>query len=366
MQTDQTLDIAVARGIISVEQANSIRLIDSEQISNHSSAYQANDNDEEGFRFITGFSDIFLAIGVIVLLSGVLKTNLLSSVVGTLGIAALCWGLSEIVATWQRRSLPSMVSAAGFVFFATLGVFSYLQNISPQILLDSPEINLLGSASDIWMIPTVMLIVALVYYARFRLPFSLFLSAISFAGLMFAGMFQLIPGEYVSSVVIPVLLVTGFSIFCLAIYFDMQDTERKTRLSDNAFWLHLVASPLIVHSIMWQSAIWLAGNDEFNIRSLDAIALPLSVVVLVIFVALMTIALIINRRAMLVSSLIYVTLALTYLGSETGGVTSVAAFVPIIMGAGILSIGIGWQTLRKALFRILPLAPISLHLSPVK
>ena len=366
MQTDTALEIAVARGVISEAQANAIRLIGREKSAPETELYRHEEADDEGFRFVTGFSDIFIALGIVILLSGIIRTGLLESVGGTLLIGALCWGLSEIVATWQRRSLPSIVSAAGFVTFISAAVFAQIGSVQPASLFNEPDTVFLFTHNINWILPLLFLLSGLLYYWRFRLPFALFICALSFAAAVFTGLLNVLDTSQVSSAIIPALLGSGLAIFCTAFYFDAQDTERRTRLSDNAFWLHLVASPLIVHSIMWQSAIWLTGSERFSTYSLDQAAFPLSIVVLLIFVVLMVVALIINRRAMLVSSLIYVTLALTYLGSTTGGYASAASFVPIILGTGILSIGIGWQGLRRIIFRILPADRIAPYLSPVR
>ena len=252
------------------------------------------------------------------------------------------------------------------MFFISLAIFSYLQDTEPNRLISDYGELLLQAGTSAWKMPLLIFGSSVVYYARFRLPFSLFLGAVSFAGTVLTALFYGLEGSQIADFIIPVLFVTGVVVFCAALYFDTRDPDRHSRLSDNAFWLHLVASPLMVHSIMWQSAIWISGSETFSFQSLEAAAFPLSLVVLAIFIVLMVAALILNRRAMLVSSLIYVTLSLTYLGSEYGGFSSVAAFVPIIIGGGMLSIGIGWQPLRKLLFAILPLNSLSPYLSPVK
>ena len=91
MQTDTALEIAVARGVISEAQANAIRLIGREKSAPETELYRHEEADDEGFRFVTGFSDIFIALGIVILLSGIIRTGLLESVGGTLLIGALCW-----------------------------------------------------------------------------------------------------------------------------------------------------------------------------------------------------------------------------------------------------------------------------------
>src|SRR5438874_3733945 len=46
-----------------------------------------------------------------------------------------------------------------------------------------------------------------------------------------------------------------------AMAFDASDRERATRRADCAFWLHLLAAPLIVHSL-----IWLVSPDRKSTR----------------------------------------------------------------------------------------------------
>ena len=52
--------------------------------------------------------------------------------------------------------------------------------------------------------------------------------------------------NYPSLVFIPI----GLAIFATAMKFDMSDRNRVTQRTDIAFWLHLLAAPLIVHSIV--------------------------------------------------------------------------------------------------------------------
>ena len=49
-------------------------------------------------------------------------------------------------------------------------------------------------------------------------------------------------------------LVSGLAVFAAAMSFDMSDRERITRWADCAFWLHLLAAPLIVRSAIVGSA----------------------------------------------------------------------------------------------------------------
>ena len=45
------------------------------------------------------------------------------------------------------------------------------------------------------------------------------------------------------------LLVFGIGVFLFAMWWDASDPKRETRRADVAFWLHLLAAPMIVHPV---------------------------------------------------------------------------------------------------------------------
>jgi hypothetical protein len=76
--------------------------------------------------------------------------------------------------------------------------------------------------------------------------------------------------------------------------FDMTDPERLTRRTDIAFWLHLLAALLIVHSFI--GGVLDVGS---KLEPKPAVA------VVAVFLALSFVAVLIDRRALLVSGLAY-------------------------------------------------------------
>ena len=80
------------------------------------------------------------------------------------------------------------------------------------------------------------------FYARFRLPFSIGLSGggvavfVIVAGLVFSfeQTLRLLPALY---------LGLGLLLFGAGVAFDARDPARTTRFSDNGFWLHFAAAP---------------------------------------------------------------------------------------------------------------------------
>ncbi|WP_218014735.1 hypothetical protein [Candidatus Regiella insecticola] len=59
-----------------------------------------------------------------------------------------------------------------------------------------------------------------------------------------------------------VVFCTGLLAFAGAMYWDISDLRRQTRHSDIAFWLHLLAAPLLVHPVF---NIMLADTSLLNI-----------------------------------------------------------------------------------------------------
>ena len=129
-------------------------------------------------------------------------------------------------------------------------------------------------------------------------------------------------------------------------YFDMSDPTRQTRRTDIAFWLHLLAAPLIVHPLI---AAFRHG------AVLDT---QTSLIVLGIFLVFGIISLVIDRRALLVSGLAYAGIALSALLRETGfaGIAGLTSATLLALGLFILLLSAGWQPLRNALLRLLPSA----------
>lgn len=77
-------------------------------------------------------------------------------------------------------------------------------------------------------------------------------------------------------------------------HWDMADPTRQTRKTDIAFWLHLLAAPLIVHPVS------LLGIED------GSASLGGTVLVLVIYALFAALSLAVDRRALMVSAMAYV------------------------------------------------------------
>ena len=138
-------------------------------------------------------------------------------------------------------------------------------------------------------------------------------------------------------------LVLGVGVFLFAMWWDGSDPRRETRRSDVAFWLHLLAAPLIVHPIFS-----LLGLTEGTASTLDAAA------VILLYVVLGLVALAIDRRALLVSALAYVLYALNSLFQTYGDVELSFALTALVIGSALLLLSAFWTTARRAVVKPLP------------
>ena len=157
------------------------------------------------------------------------------------------------------------------------------------------------------------------------------------------------------------LLGCGLLTFVAAMAFDLSDRERLTRRADCAFWLHLLAAPLIVHSLI----TLVAPNYSTMMTTSVATA------ILAIFAVLTIVAIVIDRRALLVSALIYVGIVVAYgirttsaVGQQPDNQSFVLFATLLVLGTLVLTLGVGWRPLRRLFVRILP-AALGRRLPPV-
>lgn len=357
------LQSAVDAGVIDAAQAAKLRAMRRPETPTSSRVQLGPDGEpavlsEERFRFLNGFNDVFLTIGVL-LVCGAFVFAAAPSFSGTgwVGVMALAaaafWVLSEILVARLRAVLPGMVLA---VLFSAFTAAAFVTGYYWRQLGSSPT----DVYSDLafWTNPTLIfavpaLVAALVYYWRFRLPFSLALVA-CLGYVVLRKLLELMMGTTPSS---NLAFFYGLGVLAVALAYDSRDPRRVSRLSDCAFWLHLVAAPLIVSPVI--HAIKVASNGTGT-----------SLLVLATVLALGAFALAIDRRALLVSSLIYFTIAIYDIlsggielpskGAVPGSFIVTLAFV----GGFVLVLGVFWQPLRRALMPWLVPARLAPYVPP--
>jgi hypothetical protein len=364
MLNDGDLKLAVSEGIVTEEQAAALRALGDRRERERSALL----GHEERFRFMRGFNDFFFAVGIL-LFGGGMAFFALPTPVGTLIAAIITWALAELLVARLRLVLPGILLVVFFVFFLALATPLDLWFLSGMQLPDLAALQewFFGTRSfsrstggpKVVMapetLPAIVLglyalagaLAAALFYARFRLPFALLVVAGSLVGATLAAARHLWPQPpgHLESIV---LLGCGLLVFIAAMSFDMSDRERLTRRADCAFWLHLLAAPLIVHSL-----VTLVTPDVAQMTT------PTAWAILAIFAVLTFIAVAIDRRALLVSALIYIGIVIAYgikgaVGTEIEKRAFVFFATLLVLGSVVLTIGVGWQPLRRTLARILP------------
>ena len=254
MYSQQELDDAVASGAITADAANALRL----HIENQRETVIP---DEEQFRLITGFNDIFVSIAAAILLfavgwigqsigqsAGMIVDHDGPSFLAPLGVAAAAWGLAIYFTAKRRMALPSILLLLAFVggVFLTVG-FGLVQVIGePPEAREALYIGIVASVSG-----AVAAAAAWLHWTRFRVPITVAAGAASVAaiavGLLIAALGRM-PRAY-KNLILGFVLMLGIGMFLFAMWWDASDRARLTRRSDVAFWLHLLAAPMIVHPV---------------------------------------------------------------------------------------------------------------------
>ena len=335
MLTRAHLDQAVAKGVISSEQA--VALLGLAGARAAVAPDFVGEPDEERFRIANGFNEVFIALGVILLAAGMYAALGVSSVgITTLSapssvwlkaVACLAglWGLSEYLTGRRRMLAPSIVLVIAMSGLALLLSFwPFARTFKPS-----------GIQWAMLIIPGSVLLVAGAHYLRFKFPFSLLLIAAGLIGIVAAAIGVVAP-QFALENVKPIMFVLGLCVFIAAMLFDLSDPLRQTNRSDGGFWLHMIAAPLIVHPLMP--------------RGLDGAG-----IVFAVFAVLALIAIVVDRRAILVASLSYLMAAIGYLATQRGLNAAQLYFViPLVVGSGIIALGTGWSAVRRSVWSVLP------------
>ena len=348
MYSQQEIDDAVASGVLSADAADALR----GHVERQRSTPIA---DEEQFRLITGFNDIFVTIAAAILLfavgwigqwigqqAGIVVDVDGPSPLAPLAVAATAWPLAMFFTARRRMALPSILLLLAFVIgvFGTF-VLGLADAIGPDRLNDN---NLLGGIL-VAIAAAVSAAAAWVHWRTFHVPITIAAGAASIAalavGLLIAALGQNI--DQARNVILGFLLLLGIGVFLFAMWWDGSDRARLTRRSDVAFWLHLLAAPMIAHPIFT-----LLGLTSGHVSVAEGIA------VVALYVVFGLTALAVDRRALLVSALAYVLFALDELFRQFGAVELNVALTALVIGSALLLLSAFWHQARAAIVRPLP------------
>jgi len=320
MYTDEDLDAAVEKGIFSQQSVVQFR----EQLASetHSPAV-----DEENFRLISGFNDIFVIIACLLLMfsaAWVLKP--VNETLGLLMYPLLSWGLAEFFVRQRKMALPAIVLLLGFVG----GVFTLCMQVFASF---GDEAHVIATA--------VAAIAAYLHWWRFRVPITVAAGVAALLGFIVASVVSVLPDA--KDWLMTLVFISGLATFAIAMYWDASDTARLTHRSDVAFWLHLLSAPMIAHPVFYNLGI-LEGSESINSM----------MIVIGLYVVMSVISIAVDRRAFMVSSLGYVLYAISKILEAYGDVSYSFAVTGVCIGAVLLLLSAFWRSTRKRLLAILP------------
>jgi len=355
MYSESDLAQAVEAGVLSPQAVEAFR--------NHVAARSAtNSADEEHFRLLTGFNDIFVAIATMLILvavgwigSYIAGTIMFANHAGPVevGVTAAAGGFTVAVTSWllaeyftrqRRMALPSILLLLGFTGGMLVG-FSGIFGANVPWLAE--QINATTSVQHERLIGGVVAIVGVltaiatwVHWKRFMVPVTVAVGAVTAVGIAIGLIMAFVPDarDWTN----PIVLTAGLIVFAVAMAWDMSDLERRTRRSDVAFWLHLAAAPLIAHPVFHMLGVF--DGD---------ISVPMAALVLALYVGFAMVALAVDRRALLVSSLVYVLWAMYALFQSTGAVELSAALTGLVIGSALLLLSAFWQPVRRGVVGLL-------------
>ena len=335
--------MAAERGVSPAARAPRLTALENER-----EAAGAEPVDDERLRFISGYGLVVVALLLLLFLTaaGYFLFALGKGPAMWGGLAVISWLLAEFFSRIRRMALPSIVLLVTF----TLSVFSAAVMLigGDTLSVSKTALDYLWGGSGAWTFIFAGLLTAgaaALHYARFKVPITVAAGIGALACSLLAFAVALAP-EFTRQFVDGLVLLVGIAIFALAMRFDLSDRERMTRRTDIAFWLHLLAAPMIVHPLVASMLLGVPLSDVGK-----------SAAILALFAALGLVAVLIDRRALLVSGLLYAGFAFAALLKETGmSYGTIAPATMLALGAFVLLLSAGWRPLRAAILKAVPLA----------
>ncbi|MBM6550730.1 hypothetical protein [Marinomonas ostreistagni] len=320
MYTDEDLEQATRKGIFRSADVQAFRQMVEQQ--RHSPSV-----DEENIRLISSFNDIFVVIAISLFLYSIsLLGDAYAPALGSAMVAAASWLLAEFFVRRRHMALPAIVLVAYFAGSLFSAVMLTFETLHQNAVLLAAAVTVAGTFC---------------HWQRFRVPITIAAGAVPAVIFLFSGLVSLFPRLQNLNYLDEAALIAGLILFAMALWWDRQDLARTKRQSDIAFWLHLCASPLIVHAAFYNLII--APTAGAHIASFIAL-----------YALLTVLSLIIDRRAFMVSALVYVLYATVDFMDTYGGVENSAALVGIAVGFSLLILSGFWHVARQQVLRLLP------------
>ncbi|WP_168991749.1 MULTISPECIES: hypothetical protein [Mesorhizobium] len=385
MISAETLDKAVAKGLISQTLRDQLEAMERAVAVAPEARRTDDEGDEENLRLVGGGNDLFVTVGTVLLSAGfffVLTTLLPGQTFWIAGILAVfAWGLAEIVTRQHRMKLSSSVLA--LIFMAAILAALALQ-VEASFGIRKPEtiwqlLALRQTASRAgYLFLGGGIIAAAIYFWRFRVPIIAGAIAIALTLLAFLQTAIILYDSVTTGAIAPprledvpellraalyMPLICGLIVFATGVAFDIYDRDRRKIWSDCAFWLHVVSAPMLVHPLFIMAT---GQNVVFGHIAPDANA---TIMLTILILGFLYVALAIDRRSLLVPTLAYFgSLGIYYLVNSASDSTGIPPFalILVVVGALIILFGAGWQRIRRIVVKPTLPATVIRRLPPLK
>ncbi len=299
--------------------------------------------ESEAPRFVRGFHDVLITVGIIVALTGLAALATVFALIPAVII------LAEILVKRQRLALPAFALTIAFVIAITWAAITLFGGYEAS-----------GTVAQMVAIYAACAAALAPFYWRYRVPVSLAALILAGIGLVYFVAMQMTgSGTLEDTVTSGSSLITGFvfsvASFAVAMWFDVRDRKRVTRRSDVAFWLHLGTAPALLNSAL-ALALWQTAAGSFWLQTLTSSQAAIALVIVALF---MLIGLIIDRRAFVTAGILSLGYALSTLFKSSAfglGADNLFAYSALAVGITILVLGIGWQPIRAKIVSVLPAA----------
>lgn len=337
--TEGELRSCVDAGILTEQQFTEV------QTHVHGADIAKEGQDSERFRLISGFNDIFVVVACALVLAafGSLFGHL-TGLSPSIGVAGGAWVLAEYFVRRRQMALPAVALA---LVFGGANLFFFVQSIG-------------FGGYRLSLVCLVAAALQMLFWWRFRVPIAIAVVAgycVLAIQILIAAQFNLTgqPGPEAqlemggplsgALITIPLVqLVSGFAVFAFAMWWDMRDPQRQSYRADVAFWLHILAAPLIVSGAF--SFVTLYGDNTVGLGHAVAVTL--------IYTLLAVVSLWVDRRALMLAALSVLVYTYSKVLAEYGIVSLNFAITGLVVGIGLLMLSVYWSNCRIAALKIIP------------
>ncbi|MDF0601295.1 hypothetical protein P1J78_11185 [Psychromarinibacter sp. C21-152] len=314
---------------------------------------------DEPFELFRGFNEIFIMVGLVIL--------------GVGYVAVVAFFIGGRMETWQTTLLWVSIATAGFVWLFAEYFIRHRRMVGPAMLLTCMFAAVAAFGFGNWLAQVFMIAqedyesliapgllataAVLVFWLRFKVPFALAVVALGlFATALLAAATRSGTPESIEDIFLLsegsgfgwITLALGLVTFAVAMAFDASDPHRVTRRASQGFWLHLVASPMIINTV----ALSLLSSEADGANT----------TILVLMGGFALIAVVIDRRSFLLAAIAYVVGVITTLYPITEGGNF--GWLILALGVFLVLLGAFWARIRAGLLRLLPLGGLRAYLPP--